>query len=527
MKKLNKRSHWENEWADAFKDAEQKPSELVWQNIDSVLANKEAEKYKKRAVFYKWLAAASVFISACGAVLLLLSNPQDTSQKGLAGSDAPVQMIETPPSSRLEQERNISAGSEESLKQENGIAARAEDETTTLAKERDRGTVSGGTAIKSTESGSAYVTAEQKKTNQATTEPSEIGKGKEGTDRSIAIVADEQEDRDSFSATSVPVSGQENEAENNVGVQSFTSGLMFLDIEKKGLGEIKQEIAAVDIEVRKVWMPSDLLKNKKEGGIPRYWLGASVATNSFSPNFQDNSPNPLAMGMASNNFKPQQSSRRATAKIESWDDSQESVISLAGGLQGAAWLNEKWVVQAGLQYGTYKSSGSAGAYVDASGENAYPLHYSNYSPDKMYRVAAMADLTGIEAGDFSGAAVSAINTFEFLSVPLSIGYVVLDQKVGVLLSPGVSSEFFLSNQLTDKAEFLNDYSVKAGNAPYQTVHFRGLIGAQVFYKLGENYVVSIEPAYQHAITDFHKSGSYFNSRPSNISVGAGFRYIIR
>lgn len=566
MKKLDERSQWENEWADAFNDAKQSPSERVWQNIDSVLANKEARKYKKRAIFYKWMAAASVFISACGAVLFMLSNPQDTSSRNIAENSGTQQQQHTeqatPEAPVVSPGANTAFNEQPAAEEHNTPAAEpaASEKNTPAESASDVA----GAAIAANKNHAGTGTAEDGKHSAGTNVPGNGKSGKNaasaenqlagtqeqakafapegqedmesGSSRSFAF-ADEGEKRKSGGEkSSSPAGGasaginsaeEAEEASAPVVNPSYSSGIALLKAEKRGLMQEDHKPDLIEVYVSKVWMPTDLLKNKPGQDTERFWVGASVASNNFKPNFEDNSPSPVML--AENNFKPDVRSRLSEVNMDSWDKSQESMVSFAGGLQAAARLGEKWVLQGGLQYGTYKTSGNAGAYSDATGTHTYPLHYSNFSPEKLSGASNSLD-AGNNLSDnvvMNTSPVSAINTFEFLSVPVTIGYMVLDKKVGVVLAPGVTSEFFLSNQLTDKKEELGDYSVSGSDSPYNIIHFRGLVGASIFYKLGDHYVISIEPSYQHAITDFNKSGSVFDSRPSNLSLGAAFKYIIR
>lgn len=560
MKKLDERSHWENEWADAFNDEKQTPSQRVWQNIDSVLANKEAKKYKKRAVFYKWLAAASVFISACGAVLFMLSSPQNNSGNNLA-QETSVKGTQVQQAPGL-QETGKSAS--EAGKGVTATGTETAPDHAALAKEADPPHKKDIPA--QTDLAGNYVAAkEQKPFRETEVNASPSGKnsvGKETDEISVATVKgkenqkvpDVPEKESSGSVNSFAFSGEEEEKEEKYNGRTPASGLTsksgngkanafafqgnqhadsvtaLVRAEKRGLLQEEKEPPFVEVYVNRVWVASQMLKNKAKESPDRFWIGAALASNSFKPNFVDNSPAPVLQ--AADNSKPSAlTQRKSVVSKDSWDKSQESIISFAGGFQGAAHLSEKWVLQGGLQYGTYKTSGNAGAYSDAGGTHTYPLHYANLNQEAASPPSPNTEFARdfINHSSQYNSPVSAVNTFEFLSVPLTIGYIVLDKKIGLMLTPGITSEFFLSNQLSDEADKLGDYTVRGGesNSPYNVVHFRGLVGAQLFYKLGKNYVVSLEPSYQHAITDFNKSESIFDSRPSNISLGAAFRYIIR
>ena len=54
------RRKFEDSFQEAFKDAEANPSENVWTNIELDLEKAEGDKMKRRLVFFKTLAAASI-----------------------------------------------------------------------------------------------------------------------------------------------------------------------------------------------------------------------------------------------------------------------------------------------------------------------------------------------------------------------------------------------------------------------------------------------------------------------------------
>lgn len=481
MKKLNKSGEWEKEWAEAFEQASLQPSESVWGGIDRQLANQELRKYKKRAAFFQWVAAASVFISLCGAAWLFIQSPGREAAQPMAEQ----QEVLTAPAAEkaplaLEQlEQKAGSASAEEAKA-TSVLSKGERQASPSAlsgKENRKGAIHSPTAsfsLAGTASSTSF--AEKKSSLEAITRAlAEAGSGRRPAAKK----------------------GQ--------------------TVEKNGFMHFDHSAGPIMAAMQKVWLPSDMLKKKKEAEPARFWLGATLASNAFDPNFQNNSPSLQNLGES--DFQPTKKNQVSTARVSQWNEEQGLQLSMNAGVQAAAWLGKKWVLQGGVQYGSYQSGATAGTYVDQGSAQAYPLHYANLSYDKVQMARPGSRLT---------APVAATNTFEFISVPMQLGYVVFDRQLSLLLSPGISSEFFLRNQLSDKQNRLSTYTVYSGSdAPFQTVHLKGILGAQLFYKLGDNYMISLEPSFQHALTNFHKSSSLFQSRPSNVGLAAGFRYIIR
>jgi hypothetical protein len=65
MKSQNKQS-FEEEWKNAFNDAEQAPDDALWARLDSHLANKEALKYKKRLRYLSIAASLALLLISLG-----------------------------------------------------------------------------------------------------------------------------------------------------------------------------------------------------------------------------------------------------------------------------------------------------------------------------------------------------------------------------------------------------------------------------------------------------------------------------
>lgn len=526
MKKSNKDSQWDQAWASAFEDASLKPSERVWESIDGALANQEICKYKKRAFFYKYMAAACFLLACCSIAFVLLQGSfqeQSLAEEANSASDMVTQNKEAAPLTQLaetaetaEKAPENSAVEAENSASENYTAGEKRAEQPS-GSNKNQQAENAGIANKNTEDSQAVY-------GQSYASLDHSASSNKGNQQPKATHNSRQQ------AAVLPSSDGENDGEKPTSSQPVLSE--FGSAVEKGLADLKglkkvkgmafieeQSNNSVTANVHKVWMPTEMFKKFKQEDSPRYLVGANIASNFFNPNFQSSGlENSTAQPVAG---KPTKGVQDFAARTNNWSENPETQNqpSINASLQAAGWIGKKWVLQGGVQYGNYSSSTEAGSYLDAGTAQTYPLHYANFSADKVQRGRVGSRMT---------APVSAINTFEFISVPVRIGYLVLDKKIGLLVSPGISSEFFLKNTLSDENKQLSSYTVYGGeDAPFNRVHFRATMGAQVFYKLSEHYMITLEPNYQHAITDFNKEGTMFNSRPSNMGLSAGFRYIIR
>ncbi len=85
MKDMERES-FENEWKNAFKQAEISPSDNLWTSIELDLERAEGEKMKRKLLHYKLMVAASVTFALCfaGIGFYYFRSGQDYAQRELA-----------------------------------------------------------------------------------------------------------------------------------------------------------------------------------------------------------------------------------------------------------------------------------------------------------------------------------------------------------------------------------------------------------------------------------------------------------
>jgi hypothetical protein len=208
-----------------------------------------------------------------------------------------------------------------------------------------------------------------------------------------------------------------------------------------------------------------------------------------------------------------------TANMNSWNTRENSLPSVDFRLEAAFRFRPRWMVQTSLEYNTYRVGTLAGTFYNHADEQNYPLYFSNFSYDKL-QLASPNSRTAQP--------IQALTTYSFVRVPIGLNYVLLDRTFGIALSSALATDVFLSSTLADQEKRLQEYTIEAGNSsPFNRLHFSGQLGLQLYYRAGHNYLLTLEPSYRHALTDFSKQNSHFHSRPSNVGVAAGFRFILR
>ncbi|MDX1628872.1 MAG: hypothetical protein R3345_09245, partial [Fulvivirga sp.] len=236
--------------------------------------------------------------------------------------------------------------------------------------------------------------------------------------------------------------------------------------------------------------------NKQEGKI---WLGVAFAYGNNNPGTSGGSFNDAT---ASPSFE----SRGDAVSLSE----EEAGRVVSTGLTVGTQVSQKWILESGVQFiqrNTFMQSNIAN--VDgASTEAVNSLSLSDESGDFMF-----TDSYEIR------------NTYSSIGVPLQAGYILLDEKINVVLKAGINNEILLSNRVEDTSGNFETTTIKAGDAQYNTLLFSGLIGTEFSYLFGENYFLSINPQMSKSINSITNSDSGNESRPLIFSLGFRLKYI--
>jgi hypothetical protein len=277
------------------------------------------------------------------------------------------------------------------------------------------------------------------------------------------------------------------------------SEIKALDGEGIKITEVIEELPAISIAVTGV----PILNPEKDPMRGVLWAGLSMAPGYFNPNYQSQgSPQTLQ----SSSFLPQGSM--------SQEEQHRSGQSISFGVELGMRLSEKWVLSGGVQYLNNNVQSSTNTILNqrtpifSATANAYDLDESS--------------------SDITFAPTELDNSFQFLSIPVQAGYVVIDKKIKVLINAGVSSDIFLKNEISSVDQTLESITIKPGaNAPFRTVYFNGLMGARASYEFLPRYIISLEPTYKLAISDFVRPETNYSSLPSSFGIGVGVRYVFK
>ncbi|MDZ7606691.1 MAG: hypothetical protein U5K79_14130 [Cyclobacteriaceae bacterium] len=271
-------------------------------------------------------------------------------------------------------------------------------------------------------------------------------------------------------------------------------------------------------------MPKGASKNMRDSQGMNFIAGLDFSTGLFDPNFgQTASPafsssNGFAAIAGTERFNDQLASFNTVNKdfLAVRESGKETApeVSFSYGANVGFKVSRRIVLQTGIAYRKSNSTTTSSAYIEdvSSGKRIPVVASYNYSLEGLSVVNGMDE-------------TSLTNQFEFASVPLRAGYMILDRKLNLTVLAGVSTEFFLGNNITGGGDFLESISDSKGDtSPYKDVYFNGSVGTMVGYTIFGNYNITIEPGYRFAVNSFTKEDFYLNSYPSAFNLAFGITY---
>ncbi len=462
----NRNRKFEDSWRAAFHGKEMSPSSELWNNLDAHLANKEAKKYRKGIFFYKWVAAAAVFIAFGLGIYSYVEFGNNNTQ--LADK--------TEVNNDIEKDKNSKA----KISSENG-------------------------AEELVNSGQGETT-DQKHNESSSNIASNIGTSAEPEPTSINATNDDLGENINHGQSGLPMvinelptSQQQATALDDRNLLAFMNG--------RGLTLTSFELENPDLVINKFVIFADDPFKKTTDNLKDVWAGIDFAGGQFDPNVPSG-------GGAIPSFSGQADFKSA------FDQSFESVTpgnSYSFNVNVGKKIAKRWVLQSGLSYLNYSSNTTTNTYF-VDNNNLKTAAFYNLSSDDLGNVSTIENAPNINLN----------SSLEFISVPIKAGYVLLNKKVSVILLAGVSSDFFLANRVKADDDSFADIVIKGGDeSPYNKVHFNGLVSTQVRYQFSENYSLTLEPSYAVAINSLTKIDRYASSLPNVFNLGLGLKYHFR
>ncbi|MGE0588417.1 MAG: outer membrane beta-barrel protein [Cyclobacteriaceae bacterium] len=249
-------------------------------------------------------------------------------------------------------------------------------------------------------------------------------------------------------------------------------------------------------------MPSYFMTSNKESNKSEtLWASIGMGGGSYDPgSVQTTSPVALLVDDP------------ASLSSQQPQSSQESIgAAYSVGAQIGTMLTRRLVLQTGLAYLVQR--------ID------YTSNYSNLaSNNKLSASVAEYAAPGQNVAYVSPYEVRSSN--EYVSVPLQLGYRIIERKFGLQVNTGVATDVFIKNTLRDKSGQTEKFTQTAGeNSPYRNINFTGLAGLELSHKIGNNYRLAVTPGLRYTFNSILKDDATLAYNPLVLEVGMKFKYI--
>jgi hypothetical protein len=479
------RQEFEKSLKRTFDEAQVRPSDNVWTNIELDLERAQGKRLRKRILFYQLLAAASVFFAIGISIsVFLFKNPMSTTEThGSLAAVNPSNSSElksqgAPSSNIINSERNNTIENLGSLKNNE-------------------------VALKSKKFASTH----------------NAGLAKDENSKSNLRSAPEQQrlikiEREHWNETIVLNERRALAPLTEAGIKTLKFVRPVLEIDPVAL-----MLARLDDRAKTIQKEGES-KRENKNRSENLWTSLGFAAGSFSPINAgvSNSPSPQSTALAS-----QSNSALAINSSVANQQAKASGVTYSMGVNVGTRLSERWVVQGGVNYLTQSSDYTATYGV-------FDQNFAKFRPSSINELEkAITDDTPQGDKIATTAPYNINNNNRYLSIPMQAGYLLINRKFGWQLNAGVATDLFLQNTLT--ADVQNPSQTTPGtnsnsseNSAYRSVNLSGLMGTEVSYRFGRHYRVALNPGFRYPFGNIYKSDNV-KANPLTFDVGLRFRYI--
>ena len=243
----------------------------------------------------------------------------------------------------------------------------------------------------------------------------------------------------------------------------------------------------------------------------KLWAGVNVSAGSFDPNFES-----TAQSITSDVASLSQGGRFLAVgnSVDVQTTASNPGNSVSGGLAVGSRVNKFLMVSGGLQYNSFTSQGQNVGVIEQSSGEFLTSNELESSADQLIEFVSANSATVLVED------INVTNEFQYVSVPLKAGVILLDKKFNIVLNTGLSSNFLINANLQ-----ADDYDQEKENSEnYKNVYFNFLSSVEFGYNVNEKYLISLEPNYNQAISDFTSSNNINTGKPKNFGVAVGVKY---
>lgn len=497
---------WKNQWQQAFEGAETPPPAHVWKNIKGELAVQETGKYRRGFLLYRAVAAVLLLLIAGLTWYILAQQPITNADVAVDLENSPnkTEQSAAAPSASVPAHSGAGTTSTETPLAENGTQAKSSSE---VADQPDQ-VIGSSSRIADASTESVSANKSQGKTVDGTTRAQSMGNVSTQVSDNLVQTAPSQ-----FTAVGQRQSDTKPWAATVAQVESGTvadASPLLLPTQSQTILYRVPQIPTASPE--------------KDRPALSLFAGLSLAPGYFDPQFQANagdfgaaalspSPSPSigALEMSDGNAY-RTSASSATIGVENTPE-----LSFTYGIDVGMRLSDHWVLESGVDYNRFSTSTATRWVVaDVASGQRYAF------------VATNANTLADNLNQAPNTSTDLNNAYEFIAVPMKVGYRRSVSKFQFTVSSGVAANFFLRNAISasSAASELSTYRISASKegSPFNDVYYSGLLSGGVNYNVLGRYYLSLTPTYAFALTPLTRVDSNLISNPYSFGVNVGFQY---
>ncbi len=226
------------------------------------------------------------------------------------------------------------------------------------------------------------------------------------------------------------------------------------------------------------------------------------------------------------NYQNQSGSNAKEAESQ-LNETEDALLSYAGGIDINYNLSNRWIIQSGMYYSKIGQVNNNA--LDFRQDNdqylLFAIRTSTGSidaaferiPDEILKINPPKDT--LEAIDLNN--VKIIQNFDLFEIPLMIKYKILDKKLGINISGGLSPAYLLNNNTILQVDE-DKYDI-GNSSNLNTMIFNTSISLGLNYALSKKLSLKMEPNFKYSLSPINKN-SQFDYHPYYFSWFTGLSY---
>jgi hypothetical protein len=384
----------------------------------------------------------------------------------------------------------------------------------------------------------------------------------------------DQADRGRITLPAQPVPVPSSKTESHI--QAADAGLVPTEIPSRipaGFTEKREKVQPVKIEKREIWLPvlSEVARQNKRHHlilqepyefalmvIPEQNLVIALTIPPEPSHMQgkgwnevirrERKPAEWELGFRLTPAYASQSTEYSTAYTQNLTSTGDNGQSgMGGGISVGLRTSSRWKLESGLYYSRNEVGQERNSWFASADANYYAMASTadksynsnritvnngkmavnsiaglipiNQVPEQAKLVADMETAIGMNTvlltpGEFS-------QVFDYLELPLTASYQILEGKMELELQTGVSANFVVGNQVFIGSGSEREYFGKTSNI--SRMGFSGIAGLGITYPLSKKLAITIEPRASYWLSSLNNSGEV-TFKPWKIGVYSGLTF---